>query len=504
VLVRQPGSGLGFDTCTAPSVPSMTAWLASPYRVTGTYLGGANWACDYGNFDASWVRQVAGEGWRFIPIWVGAQAPCTSLTGVSTIDPAQAAAEGQAEAASAAATAVGFGYGRGTPIYFDMEGYDSADSSCAQAVLTFLGGWTQGLHAAGYQSGVYSSAASGITGLASEYGTPGATVPDDIWIADWNGDPVLTDPAVPATEWADHQRLHQYYGAHEETWGGTTIDVDNDVADGSVAGLPGSGQRPRPGVVSVPDAVTTAPGTATTLRLVIHGAARGVALVHWRVDAPAGLAVTPSQGRAIVPAGSVTPVTVSVMVSPSTPAGRYDVPVTATADGQPLTETFDLVTVDRHPGVLPSAPPVVLYAADPASMAAAAAVGRRLGLPAGEVTGSFSSAWSELASGSYLVLAVGQAAMNALYFNACGWPNPDGAGAGSTPFYYLGAPLRQPPGADVFEPADGASTAATAWLASQLTHYALAGTLPNESAPPVGPASATDTCLGEPDVPVPS
>ena len=108
-----------------------------------------------------------------------------------------------------------------------------------------------------------------------------------------------------------------------------------------------------------------------------------------------------------------------------------------------------------------------------------------------------------LADGTDLVLAVGQAAVNALYFNACGWPNPDGDSAGSTPFYYLGAPLQQPPGADIFEPANGSAPAVTAELASQLTHYALAGTLPNESTTPIGPAQPTDTCLGAPDVPVP-
>lgn len=503
-LVRQRGSGLGFDTCTAPSVQAMTAWLASPYRVVGTYLGGVNWACDYGNFNVSWVRQVAGEGWRFIPIWVGPQAPCTGLAGVSTIDPAQAAAEGQAEAASAAAMARAFGYGRGIPVYFDMEGYDQADSSCAQAVLTFLGGWTQGLHAAGYQSGVYSSASSGISDLASQYGNPAYPSPDDIWIADWDGDPVLTDPAVPSSDWAGHQRLHQYYGAHEESWGGTAIDVDDDIADGAVAGLPGTSPRQRPALASEPDAITAAPGTAATVRLLIRGATHTEAIVHWQVDAPAGLTVTPSQGVTAIPPGSAKPVTVSVTVSPSQPSGRYDVPVTATtAGGQPLTETFELVSVTRQQEPLPTAYPVLLYAADPASMATAAAQARRLALPAGDVTGSFATAWAGLDDGTDLVLAVGQAAVNALYFNACGWPNPDGDSAGSTPFYYLGAPLQQPPGADIFEPANGSGPAVTAELASQLTHYALAGTLPNESTTPIGPAQPTGTCLGAPDVPVP-
>ncbi len=216
-LAGQRGSGLGFDACTAPSVATMTAWLASPFRVAGTYLGGANWACSYGNFTQSWVSQVAAMGWRFIPIWVGPQAPCSTIPGAVLINPSQAAAQGKSEAASAVSTASGFGYGTGTPVYFDMEGYDNSQASCKQAVLNFLAGWTQGLHAAGYVSGVYSSAASGVADLASQYGT-GYASPDDIWIADWTGDPVLTDPYVPNGDWASHQRLHQYYGGHTETW----------------------------------------------------------------------------------------------------------------------------------------------------------------------------------------------------------------------------------------------------------------------------------------------
>ena len=83
--------GLGIDACTAPSVATMTDWLASAYRVIGTYLGGDNWACDYGNFTSAWASQVAAEGWRYIPIWVGPQAPCTTIKGATVIDPSDAA-----------------------------------------------------------------------------------------------------------------------------------------------------------------------------------------------------------------------------------------------------------------------------------------------------------------------------------------------------------------------------------------------------------------------------
>jgi Domain of unknown function (DUF1906) len=503
-LVDQHGSGLGFDACTAPSVKTMTDWLASPYRVIGTYLGGDNWACSYGNFDTTWVQKVAAEGWQFIPIWVGPQAPCSGIPGVTVINPADAAAQGQAEAASAATAAQGFGYGTGTPIYFDMEGYNSSDTSCAQAVLTFLGGWTQGLHAAGYLSGVYSSAGSGISDLASEYSNPSYTRPDDVWIADWTGDPVLTDPYLPDSDWPG-QRLHQYYGGHNETWGGATVNIDNDVIGGDVAGLPGK-QAAWPVLSGAPANVPAAPGSAASAFLIIRGA-RGTSspgpLVHWQASAPAGLTVTPASGVAAVPPGGIRVVPLKVALSPSLPAGRYDIPVTAEAGTTPVTETFEMVSAVSQGSTLATPYPMVLYAADPLSMAVAAASAAALGLPASDVTGNFGTAWNDVAGGSDLVLGVGQAAVNALNNNPCGWSNPAGEAAGHTPFFYIGVPLQQAPGADVFEPSDGTSLAETATVTAQLTQYALAGTLPDEAGPPVGPSPPQDVCLGSPSVPVP-
>ena len=502
-LTGEVTSGLGFDACTAPSAGTMTAWLASPYRVAGTYLGGVNWACSYGNFNTTWVGQVAADGWQFIPIWVGPQAPCTGITGAVTINPAQAAAQGQAEAASAVAAAQGFGYGAGSPIYFDMEGYDSADTSCAQAVLTFLGGWTQGLHAAGYLSGVYSSAGSGITDLASEYSDPAYPRPDDVWIADWTGDPVLTDPYLPSADWPGQHRLHQYYGGHDETWDGRGVNVDSDVINGAVAGLPGAGPAGRPFLSSQPSAVTAAPGTAAATTLTIHGGGRAAALVRWSASAPAGLTVTPSSGAIMVSAGGTRTVHLAIRLSHSLTTGRYVIPITATAAGQQLTETFEMISAGPAGASLPAGYPVVLYAADSGSMTVAVAAARSFALPVSDVTGSFATAWADVSGGSDLVLAVGRAAANALNDNGCGWPNPAGDGAGSTPFVYPGEPLQQPPGAGIFEPSDGAGSAATALLTGQLLQYAIAGTLPDDGGPPSGPVPPVDVCLGSRSVPVP-
>ncbi len=77
------------------------------------------------------------------------------------------------------------------------------------------------------------------------YNSAGYPRPDDIWIADWTGDPVLTDSFVPAGDWPGH-RLHQYYGGHNETWSGDTVNVDDDVIGGTVAGRQHQGGDRRP------------------------------------------------------------------------------------------------------------------------------------------------------------------------------------------------------------------------------------------------------------------
>ena len=54
--------------------------------------------------------------------------------------------------------------------YFDMENY-TRTAAATSAVLAFLESWTTELHDAGYASGVYSSADSGITDLVDSYGS---------------------------------------------------------------------------------------------------------------------------------------------------------------------------------------------------------------------------------------------------------------------------------------------------------------------------------------------
>ena len=188
-------------------------------------------------------------GWHLIPTYVGYQGTGSCGGSCATISAGQATAQGTAAARDAVSRAQALGIPAGNPIYDDMEQYTESSANTA-AVLAFLSAWTTQLHAAGYQSGVYSSASSAITDLVDQQGT-GYTEPDDIWIGDWNNHQSTDDPYVPAGEWAAHQRIHQYRGAHNDTYGGTTLNIDSDYVDAATADASGaSGTTTAPPVVA--------------------------------------------------------------------------------------------------------------------------------------------------------------------------------------------------------------------------------------------------------------
>jgi hypothetical protein len=239
-------TGLGFDACTAPSRRSMSAWASSPYRAIGVYIGGLNRGCSQPNLTASWVAEQTAAGWGLIPTYVGLQAPtssCSSCAKLST-STATAAAQGTEAATDAVDQARIAGIGEGSPIYFDMESY-ARTAGATNATLTFLSAWTTRLHALGYDSGVYSSGASGIADLVDKLGSS-YLQPDELWFANWNGRAsAASDPYVPAGAWAGH-RIHQYAGGHDETYGGVTINIDNNYVEGATAGGgSSSGDNPR-------------------------------------------------------------------------------------------------------------------------------------------------------------------------------------------------------------------------------------------------------------------
>ncbi len=239
-----PGNmvGYGFDQCEAPSQDAMTAWLRySPFRAVGIYMSGALRYCQaQTNLTPTWVSTQLATGWRLLPIHLGAQASCTTrdryqkdkISADATDNYASARAQGRSEADVATAAAQRLGIVARSTVYYDLEAFNAGISSCKWSSLWFLSAWTNRLHKNGYVSGVYSSAASGIKVLDDARVTPNNPIalPDQIWIADWNGAANASSTFVRSDGWPG-RRIHQYQGGHTETWGGVKINIDRNYLD---------------------------------------------------------------------------------------------------------------------------------------------------------------------------------------------------------------------------------------------------------------------------------
>jgi hypothetical protein len=258
----QPGTftGRGFDTCTAPSQSTMNAWrTSSPYRAIGVYISGASRSCAQPNLTATWVTNQTNNGWRLIPIELDHQAPCGTRTPKMSADPTTARSQGASRATSAVTAAQALGIPPGSAIYNDIEHYPS-NASCRAAVLSYLSGWTQRLHALGYLSGMYSSGSSGVLDLCNAYNDTRYTRVDHLFFGWWNG-VADTDAGsyCPDAYYADHQRIHQYTGDTYETWGGVRVYIDRDYLDVSA----GTSEPPPTGFTVTVDNTTAGGFTAS-------------------------------------------------------------------------------------------------------------------------------------------------------------------------------------------------------------------------------------------------
>lgn len=229
-------NGKGFDTCAAPSASQMQAWWTNtPWSWIGIYIGGAVRGCSQPNLTASWMNTTYNQGWRHTLIWVGPQAPCTTYSSRISSDTATAYSQGKSEAIKAYNALIALGFtnsAANTPVVYDMEGYPN-NTSCRAAVKSFMQGWVDQLAVApAQQSGVYGSVCAS---YLSDFATL-ARPPKFIWGANWDGNPSTSDlSCISATSWSNHQRLKQYQGDHNETWGGVTINIDSNCANGPVA-----------------------------------------------------------------------------------------------------------------------------------------------------------------------------------------------------------------------------------------------------------------------------
>lgn len=235
--------GQGFDTCAAPTPAQLATWKqATAYEYLGIYLGGSMHYSNCKTYNEQhqtpqWLSEVRGQGWQFIPTWVGPQAPCTAFSDQISQDPATARAEGIIQGQQAISAATKLGLYSPLIIYYDMEYYFTGNTDCHTAVKSFLDGWVNELHRQGHQAGIYS------VGSAIDSWYTLNNPPDSTWGAWWDNrddfDPFITvdllnQNYVNPAYWDEH-RLFQYSRGHDESWDGVVLNVDNNVAAGLVA-----------------------------------------------------------------------------------------------------------------------------------------------------------------------------------------------------------------------------------------------------------------------------
>jgi hypothetical protein len=227
----------GFDACQAQSTSTLqTWWTSSPFKDVNFYMGGRNRACSQPNLNATWISSALNIGWNLMPTWVGYQSPSSICTGCAKFSTTAATArtQGIAEADLAADAAEALGISKPNVIYFNLEKYNTE----TQSEKSFIDGFSAQTRVRGYVPAMYVH----WTNVASF--TALTNAPEGIWVARWSGSGGSGPSSVPnpntITGVSDsifvNKRIWQHYGDFTQTWGGVTIAIDANVANGIVVG----------------------------------------------------------------------------------------------------------------------------------------------------------------------------------------------------------------------------------------------------------------------------
>lgn len=149
-------------------------------------------------------------------------------------DTSTAFGQGRDEADRAVSAALGLGFpAYDTLIYYDLEAFNTSDSTCVAAAKSFINGWDYQLgHVREYPCGVYgSSCASNMSGYATI-----TYKPDQVDLANWDSSnkTAYNVRCVSNVYWSQNQRIHQWAAGVYETWpqaGGVTLNIDKNCTD---------------------------------------------------------------------------------------------------------------------------------------------------------------------------------------------------------------------------------------------------------------------------------
>jgi photosystem II stability/assembly factor-like uncharacterized protein len=272
---------LGFDGYNVPTIPQMTAWIASsPFYDVYIYLPNSPNRHDdpilVSKNGPGWVSSIEGQGWGIVPVWFGLQSTCDKATNITEyISNTQTVAskEGAEEADQAVAQDQLLSITAGI-IFLDIENYTPDHSTCSLAVQAYVDGFVSEIgFYSGYSAGVYANPAP-ITSDISQV----SPAPAEIWIARYDGHVTIWNEVIKDTLWPDGQRMHQFLAntnpknAPNATWGGVPLSIDYDIDDGPAVNANTFAKAYTYGT----PAISNCPGVIDTVPLGINDMSNGV------------------------------------------------------------------------------------------------------------------------------------------------------------------------------------------------------------------------------------
>lgn len=228
----------GFDTRDYPGDGVMRTWLAeSPYRWVGFYLPAPCYTGTSWQGKRSTLRDM---GWGTAVLFVGEQdwpstTDATRSEAAAATDTAEltearctrsnlSAERGRADGAAAANAAGAEGFPAGTVVYLDVEPVESVSDSLA----AYVRAWARGLAARGFAPGLYAHARNAEALMAVMTDALDANSPAPrLWVASTGGFNLRRGPTESGFDAAIWQGVLDTH----ETYGGTTLQIDRNVAD---------------------------------------------------------------------------------------------------------------------------------------------------------------------------------------------------------------------------------------------------------------------------------
>ena len=239
-------TGYAFDACNAPSQATLSAWLASPYRALGIYIGGA----EPGLREPAALGHLGGgrRRERLEPdpaLRRPAGAVRRPVTGSPGSTPASAASQGTA-AADDAANRVRRAR-RSPSAARSTSTWRPTRSTTRRAPSR-----SRASSARGRPSSTRSATSPASTAApprrcatCSRWRRP-APRPTTIWIGDWNGvESVFGDPYVPDIALDKPPAAAPVPGRPRRDLGRGDVEVDSSYVDGAVVGTTGTRRRRR-------------------------------------------------------------------------------------------------------------------------------------------------------------------------------------------------------------------------------------------------------------------